>query len=302
MRVDLRELQRRQTNIDYERPREIGYSSSEAEGGVCRMNKSCLAKLCIPQLPCDLNAFLDEWIQRQEAAKKPAPDPFQPIPGAPLEHIFAMHAHFCEDGDVYDSHLITYRNNINKIMGTPYNDRFPWILAVYRRHGCLIMDVRINEETEKNPIPHEINYRGHRFEHCVTGGDLSKPCGGKENYNTLVSSALAEYDDDRRIGAYNILFSSEIDCIDDKGEYVELKVTPRIDNGRARQNFERKLLKYWIQSYMPGVPKILCGFRDDRGTLQAVETFEYPCTARHNNHHCASVTMFLCCAALFRSP
>ena len=34
-----------------------------------------------------------------------------------------------------------------------------------------------------------------------------------------------------------------------------------------------KLLKWWVQSFLIGVPKIVCGFRDDSGIVQKLETF-----------------------------
>ncbi len=39
-------------------------------------------------------------------------------------------------------------------------------------------------------------------------------------------------------------------------------------------NFERKLLKYWIQSFLLGVPKIIVGFRTRDGILARVQEYE----------------------------
>lgn len=36
-------------------------------------------------------------------------------------------------------------------------------------------------------------------------------------------------------------------------------------------NFERKLMKFWIQSFLLGVPKIIVGFRDQGGILRKIE-------------------------------
>ena len=32
-------------------------------------------------------------------------------------------------------------------------------------------------------------------------------------------------------------------------------------------------LKWWAQSYLAGVPRITCGFRNDDGVVQSIETF-----------------------------
>lgn len=45
-------------------------------------------------------------------------------------------------------------------------------------------------------------------------------------------------------------------------------------NDRDRDNFERKLLKFWIQSFLLGVPRIIVGFRSRDGILQRVEDMD----------------------------
>ncbi len=48
-------------------------------------------------------------------------------------------------------------------------------------------------------------------------------------------------------------------------------------------NFERKLLKFWIQSFLLGVPKIIVGFRSRDGLLQRldeIETASIPATVQ----------------------
>ena len=49
--------------------------------------------------------------------------------------------------------------------------------------------------------------------------------------------------------------------------------------------YERKLLKFWIQSFLLGVPKIIVGFRSKNGILERLEEFEtasIPSTVKKN--------------------
>lgn len=65
--------------------------------------------------------------------------------------------------------------------------------------------------------------------------------------------------------------------------WVELKTTAEIRSDRDMDNFERKLLKFWIQSFLLGVPKIIIGFRSRDGMLvktQELETNSIPTTVR----------------------
>lgn len=49
---------------------------------------------------------------------------------------------------------------------------------------------------------------------------------------------------------------------------------PPNDDPRERQKFERKLLKFWAQSFLLGVPKIVVGFRSPQGLLVRIQDFE----------------------------
>lgn len=64
---------------------------------------------------------------------------------------------------------------------------------------------------------------------------------------------------------------------DDKDQpinWVELKTAQDFGATGNLLTFERKLLKFWIQSFLLGVPKIIVGFRSPDGILQRVEELE----------------------------
>ena len=65
--------------------------------------------------------------------------------------------------------------------------------------------------------------------------------------------------------------------------WVELKTSAEIRSDRDLDNFERKMMKFWIQSFLLGVPKIIVGFRSREGVLvklEEIETVTIPETAR----------------------
>jgi hypothetical protein len=56
--------------------------------------------------------------------------------------------------------------------------------------------------------------------------------------------------------------------------YVELKTQRMIDSERAMNSFQRyKLLRWWIQSFIVGVPTIYVGMRNDQGLLLATKAY-----------------------------
>lgn len=56
--------------------------------------------------------------------------------------------------------------------------------------------------------------------------------------------------------------------------WVELKTSISPQSDRDLLTFERKLMKFWIQSFLLGVPKIIVGFRDQNGILVRIEEME----------------------------
>ncbi|KAG0011361.1 Dom-3 Z, partial [Entomortierella chlamydospora] len=87
-----------------------------------------------------------------------------------------------------------------------------------------------------------------------------------------------------KIGRNSIIMGAEVDCISEPkkpppfnplSHYIELKTSRAIGSDRDRRNFERhKLLKFWAQSFLPGIPTIIVGFRDDDGNVMTVETLK----------------------------
>ena len=68
------------------------------------------------------------------------------------------------------------------------------------------------------------------------------------------------------------------DCKPDRKEdginWLELKTSAEIENERDSIKFERKLLKFWAQSFLIGVPKIIVGFRTKDGILRSLKELE----------------------------
>jgi RAT1-interacting protein len=74
------------------------------------------------------------------------------------------------------------------------------------------------------------------------------------------------------LGGHRLLVSAEIDCEealpDGSRVFVEIKTSGSMQTPESRCNFrERKLIKYWIQSYVAGVPTVVVGYRSEDGVL-----------------------------------
>lgn len=56
--------------------------------------------------------------------------------------------------------------------------------------------------------------------------------------------------------------------------WVELKTSSEILTNTDQLVFDKKLMRYWIQSFLLGVPKIIVGFRSRDGILTRIEEFQ----------------------------
>ncbi|KAK2603748.1 decapping endonuclease targeting mRNA [Conoideocrella luteorostrata] len=94
----------------------------------------------------------------------------------------------------------------------------------------------------------------------------------KEQYCSVVRTG---------IGSTVLCLGGEVDAIWDTRpqpgqpiNWVELKTSAEIRSDRDMDNFHRKLMKFWIQSFLLGVPKIIVGFRTWDGILLEVKDME----------------------------
>ncbi|XP_034045338.1 decapping and exoribonuclease protein isoform X2 [Thalassophryne amazonica] len=184
---------------------------------------------------------------------------------------------------VLDADFVTWRGHLTKLLTTPYETREGWLLAVTRfRDTLYISEVETEaarrERENRTEMHQEMMYWGYKFEQYTCTDNvhsLPDPSGvvnTNEAFCTVVQTRLADH---------RLLFSGEVDCRDKDSNappppacYVELKTSAEICTPKQRSNFHRfKLLKWWAQSFLPGVPRVVAGFRDHEGVVVAVETF-----------------------------
>lgn len=84
------------------------------------------------------------------------------------------------------------------------------------------------------------------------------------------------------MGTASLVIGGEVDAVwdckpadkDRPINWVELKTSEDPQSDTDLLKFERKLLKFWAQSFLLGVPKIIVGFRTKDGILRRLEELE----------------------------
>ncbi|CAJ2645911.1 unnamed protein product [Trifolium pratense] len=169
-------------------------------------------------------------------------------------------------------HFVTYRNNLNKILATAYIRHEPWEMGVHKRNGVVYLDVHKLPERPQSDLDRRRCYLGYAFESLATEDPRRADGEGVHHVDANVEFCSVIK---TKLGAHRILMGAEMDCCDTTNEgkrfYVELKTSYEL-NYHNEEKFEReKLLKFWIQSFLAGVPYICIGFRDDAGRLVRTE-------------------------------
>ncbi|KXX73728.1 Decapping nuclease RAI1 [Madurella mycetomatis] len=182
--------------------------------------------------------------------------------------------------EAIDAHIVTWRGMMTKIMAAPYdNEPFEMNATLYR--NCIFIEECCEFKLKKKGA--EDRYK---FETLCT---MPRPWGETsreyiENRDEEIVNNKEQYCSVVRTGFGNtiVCLGGEVDAIwDAKPEtpgapinWVELKTSAEINHPADQVRFDRKLMRFWIQSFLLGVPKIIVGFRSRDGILTSVKELE----------------------------
>ena len=187
-------------------------------------------------------------------------------------------------------HFVTFRNNLNKILGACYDRSESWEMGVHRRGKTVYLNVHKSKGGEREGEREgdggnqraerraRLEYYGYSFERFATEPfeDQRERDGEPVDANVEFCAVLKT-----KIGPHRVLMGAEIDCCDAPAHsssarvhinsLVELKTAALPATKPAAEWFEReKLLKWWIQSFVAGVPSLVVGFRDPQAQARLV--------------------------------
>ncbi|KAK9420308.1 putative RAI1 like PD-XK nuclease-domain-containing protein [Seiridium unicorne] len=231
-------------------------------------------------------------------------------------------AHEQQEGKKIDAQVVTWRGMMTKIMSALFDDRDGFEMNATLYQDCIFIEEnhaykqaskqkqqkqqqnskpkrwdnrgRGDEPPPPQFSPEVMTYWGYKFETLctlpATWAETSRDF--IENRDKEIVSNKAQYCSVVRtgIGKTVLCIGGEVDAVWDAKpmvpgapvNWIELKTSASIRGERDMNNFERKLMKFWIQSFLLGVPKIIVGFRSQSGILEKLEeikTESIPVTA-----------------------
>lgn len=177
--------------------------------------------------------------------------------------------------------FVTWRGVLTRIMGTAFDHRSEWAMYGELRSGT----VYIEEERLARPAALKdrlATYSGHKFEGlCMV--DAQQPAGAvaplavrrEAPVNTNAEFGIVVR---ARLGPHRFVLGAEVDGLDADGAgYLELKTTAAPHSAAQQRFLKEKMMKYWLQSYLAGVPRLLIGYKDRRAHVR--ELVQLPVSA-----------------------
>ncbi|KAM9783606.1 decapping and exoribonuclease protein-like [Syngnathus typhle] len=182
-----------------------------------------------------------------------------------------------------DFDFVTSRGRLTNVLCTPYEALTEWSLAVTKFKGVIYINQvetdSARQDRQNRTESHDENiYWGYKFEQYICADNID----GLPDSSGVVNSNEAFYSVVRtRLSDHRLLFSGEVDCRDKDPNalappacYLELKTSGQMHTDKQRSKFHRfKLLKWWAQSILLGVPRIVAGFKNDDGVIVSVRTY-----------------------------
>ncbi len=170
---------------------------------------------------------------------------------------------------------------LTKIATTPYETgKFAqdWKMVVVRHNNTYFLcefdtELKLQREALMTEQDKRMTFGGYKFEQYVvassadTAPDLDSPIDNRESFCSVVRT---------RLGSHRLLFAGEVDCFDTHSrQYLELKTSRKFTHPRQEENFHRfKTVKWWTQSFLIGIERIVVGFRDDRSIVHELKSLQ----------------------------
>lgn len=202
--------------------------------------------------------------------------------------------------------FVTWRGMMTKIMIAPFDNFAEFGMFATLYDGTIYLEEdfpsRAAERAAESQRPppryqhpdqqsHQMmTYWGYKFETLalIPSPPSSTPRKEIEKYQRSVVSNHAQHCSivHTSFGPHTLLLGGEVDGLlapkpsdpETPIPWVELKTSEELPPPQHQQHrdilkFERKLLKFWAQSFLLGVPKITVGFRSKSGILRSLQTF-----------------------------
>ncbi|XP_054165087.1 decapping and exoribonuclease protein-like [Oppia nitens] len=177
--------------------------------------------------------------------------------------------------------FVCYRGILAKIMTTPYEQQNRWVICATKYRGTIYLCQFHEEFPEPDDYYNKMSFGGFRFESYLTSYEAEYPPDPNDfdpdhhEYCAVMRTRLMA-----DVDSHSLCFGAELDCVlpnvrehpGTLSNFIELKTTKIMSSENHYRNFlKHKLLKWWAQSYIVGVPTVYCGYKDNKNIVRNLE-------------------------------
>jgi RAT1-interacting protein len=283
----------RGASASIKRPQEVTHFSYD-DNHQYKEDESGVNYYCSPQIGADLKEGYNTFRHFEEKT-----DPH-------LDSLLrAVASKEMRTGKKEEADFVTWRGMMTKIMTAPFDMFAEFSMFATLHDGTIYIEEdfpdraaqRAQEATRPPPKWQDPNmpdhkmmtYWGYKFETLsllptppsATPREIidARPRAPTSNYAQHCSIVRTGF------GPHTLLLGGEVDGLSapkpsspsDAIPWIELKTAEAIPPNASNRDilkFERKLLKFWAQSFLLGVPKIIVGWRSKMGILTGVQELE----------------------------
>ncbi|KAH9921552.1 RAI1-domain-containing protein [Epithele typhae] len=250
------------------------------------LTDSALRYYIDPPPNADLKYGYDRWIKRPE--EKTRLDGLLRAIDCVMQKTDTNMGAGCGRQWLHDIAVVTWRGVMTKILTAPYEERDKCELNAMLVNGTLYLeehttDAKLIDKENLAPRQRQQTYYGYSFESWCTSSSPGVPeriqgqpvgWGGDVDTNVQWCSVVKT-----KLGDNRLVIGGEVDCVRDrfKGQtdtFVELKTSMSIRGPEDEARFEKKMLRFYMQSFLLGVPEVVVGFRTPAGRLTTTQSFK----------------------------
>lgn len=283
----------RGASASIKRPQEVVHFSYDDDHKY-KEDASGINYYCPPQLGSDLKEGYDTF-RRYEDKTDPHLDSL----------LRAVMSKEKKTGKIEEADFVTWRGMMTKIMTAPFDMFAEFSMFATLRDGTIYIEedfparaAQLAQEATRPPpkwqdpnMPDHkmMTYWGYKFE-TLSLLPTPPPQTPKEIITARPKAPVSNYAQHCSIvrtgfGPHTLLLGGEVDGLSapkppspsEPVPWIELKTAeslPPNPSNRDILKFERKLLKFWAQSFLLGVPRIIVGWRSKMGILTGVQELE----------------------------
>ncbi|XP_042228671.1 decapping and exoribonuclease protein-like [Homarus americanus] len=177
--------------------------------------------------------------------------------------------------------FVCFRGLLTELLCTPYESKEGWIICATKFRDTIYLCAYETPEKQSQrenatELQKTMSAWGYKFEQYMTdGSDPTKGVNENEEYCCVIRS---------RLESHSLVYGAEVDGADpstyktphsDLKSFVELKTGKEPVQDRDYRALCRfKLMKWWSQSYLVGIPRVVCGFRNTDGKVHTLKTYD----------------------------